>query len=214
MATSTAQTTVASTATFDVVTSDHSLGRNLPQRIGRALWLPMFLMAAMAFAVGVILGVVRANEVASTVPNPETVAALRHVTAGFMFLGFASVFAAISFAIARILGEFRQGGGDVQEAAGRGVQTLKMPMTAMAFIVLMAMAMMTILVAVVLHFMFAADTSNLELAEQRFVILEAVRRVGVVAYLFSILLGLASIIQVLRFQAVRLRQLAEEASRS
>ena len=201
-----------STATFDTVVSDRSLGRNLPQRIGRTLWLPMFLMAMMAFAVGFVLGIVRADEVAATSPDPERIAALQHITAGFMFLGFASVFASISFAIARILGEFRSGGGEVQEAAGRGVETLKMPFTAKAFIVIMAMAMMTILVAVVLHWIFAFDTSDLELADQRFVVLESVRRMGIVAYLFSILLGLATIIQVLRFQAVRLRELAATAS--
>ncbi len=201
-----------STATFDTVSSDRSLGRNLPQRMGSILWLPMFLMAIMAFAVGFILGIVRADEVAATSPDPERIAALQHITAGFMFLGFASVFASISFAIARILGEFRSGGGDVQEAAGRGVETLKMPVTAKAFIAIMVMAMMTILVAVMLHWIFAFDTSNLELADQRFVVLEGVRRLGIVAYLFSILLGLATIIQVLRFQAVRLREVAASTS--
>ncbi len=201
-----------STATFDTVSSDRSLGRNLPQRMGSILWLPMFLMAMMAFAVGFILGIVRADEVAATSPDPERIAALQHITAGFMFLGFASVFASISFAIARILGEFRSGGGDVQEAAGRGVETLKMPVTAKAFIAIMVMAMMTILVAVMLHWIFAFDTSNLELADQRFVVLEGVRRLGIVAYLFSILLGLATIIQVLRFQAVRLREVAASTS--
>lgn len=201
-----------STATFDTVSSDRSLGRNLPQRIGSILWLPMFLMAMMAFAVGFILGIVRADEVAATSPDPERIAALQHITAGFMFLGFSSVFASISFAIARILGEFRSGGGDVQEAAGRGVETLKMPVTAKAFIAIMVMAMMTILVAVMLHWIFAFDTSNLELADQRFVVLEGVRRLGIVAYLFSILLGLATIIQVLRFQAVRLREVAASTS--
>ena len=201
-----------STASFDTVSSDHSLGYNLPQRIGRALWLPMFLMAAMAFGVGFILGIVRANEVASESPNAETIAAFQHITAGFMFLGFAAVFAAISFAIARILGAFRQGGGDIQAVAGQGVETLRMPLTAKAFIAVMAMAMMTIVVAVALHFVFAADTSDLEQAEQRFVVLEGVRRVGVGAYLVSIALGLATIVQVLRFQAVRIRQLAEAAT--
>jgi hypothetical protein len=59
-----------------------------------------------------------------------------------MAIGFAAVFAAISFAIARILGAFRKGGGDVQEAAGTEVRTLKMPLTAKLFIAVMAMGMM------------------------------------------------------------------------
>ena len=39
----------------------------------------------------------------------------------------------------------------------------------------------------------------------------AVRRIGVVLYLVAITLGLASIAQVLRFQAIRLRELPDEA---
>ncbi len=92
--------------------------------------------------------------------------------------------------------------------AASGVPTLKMPVTTKAFIAIMAMSMMTIFVAVVLHWVFAFDTSDLELAEQRFVVIEAGRRVRVAGYLFSILLGLATIIQVLRFQPVRLREIA------
>ncbi len=208
-------------ASFNTVASTRSLGRNLPQRIGRVLWAPMLAMALMAFTVGFVLAVVRANEVADLngagVWTSDTVAQLQHVVAGFMFLGFAAVFAAIAFTIARILGVFRAGGGEVQEATGRTVQTLKMPRTAKAFIVLMAMAMMTLLAAVILHFIFAADieatATSLEDAEQRFVVLEGVRRIGVGVYLFSILLGLATIIQVLRFQSVRIRELPREQRR-
>ncbi len=203
-------------ASFDTVASSRSLGRNLPQRIGRLLWAPMLAMALMAFTVGFVLAVVRANEIADG-GGADTILQLQHVVAGFMFLGFAAVFAAIAFAIARILGEFRRGGGEVQEATGRTVQTLKMPLTAKAFIVLMAMAMMTLLAAVILHFIFAADieatATSLEDAEQRFVVLEGVRRIGVGVYLFSILLGLATIVQVLRFQSVRIRELPREQQR-
>ena len=202
---------------FNVQTSDHALARNLPQQIGRVLWLPMFLMAFGFFAVGVIIGIVRADEIAATNPEADTIASLRHVGAGFMFLGFAAMFAAVSFAIARILGEFRVGGGQVQEATGRAVQTLRMPVTAKLFIVGMAMAMMTLVVASILHFVFAADISStaasLEDAEQRFIVLEGVRRLGVALFLLSVLLGLATIVQVLRFQAVRLRQLVDEPRR-
>ncbi|MGH8732248.1 MAG: hypothetical protein ACREVB_01035, partial [Burkholderiales bacterium] len=171
------------------------MGRNLPQRIGRRLALPMLAMAGMAFPAALAIGIVRASKI-SDGASPATIAELKHVGAGLMFLGFAAVFAAIAFAIARILGEFRKGGGEVQEAAARVVQTLKMPLTAKLFLGLMAMAMMTLLAAVVLHFAFAADIANtpdsLQDAEQRFVVLEGVRRVGVATYLFSIVLGLAS----------------------
>jgi hypothetical protein len=128
-----------------------------------------------------------------------------------MFVGFAGVFAAISFAIARILGVFRDGGGRVQETLGVRVHTLKMPTTAKAFIGRMMMAMMAILVAVVVHFITAAGTAagtiSLADSETAAIVLEAVRRLGVAVYLVAIALGLASITTVLRFQAIRLREL-------
>lgn len=203
----------ATHASFNTVASTRSLGRNMPQRIGHMLWAPMLAMALMAFAAGFVLAAIRANEIADA-GGADTIAQLEHVSTGFMFLGFAAVFAAISFAIARILGEFRAGGGEVQEATGRTVQTPKMPLTAKAFIVLMAMAMMTLVAAVILHFIFAADieatATSLEDAEQRAVVLSGVRRIAVGVYLFAILLGLATIVQVLRFQSIRIRELPRE----
>ena len=205
------------TAGFSTVASDRSLGRNMPQRLGSLLWLPMFLMALGFFAAGFIVGVIRANEIAEASPAADTIESLHHLGAGLMFIGFAAVFGAIAFAIARILGAFRAGGGEMQEASGRGVKTLAMPLTAKLFIAGMAMSMMALVGASILHFVFAADVSStaasLEDSEQRFIVLEGIRRVGVALYLLSILLGLATIIQVLRFQSVRIRELATEPRR-
>ncbi len=207
--------TALARADFEVETSTRSLGYNLPQRLGRLLWFPMFLMALMFFGAGMALVIARANEI-SNGGAADTIVTLQHVQAGLMFLGFASVFSAISFAIARILGQFRAGGGEVQAAAGRTVQTLKMPGTAKVFLMLMLVAMMTIVVASILHFVFAADIENtpasLADAEDRFIVLEGVRRIGTAIFLFGILLGLATIIRVLRFQAVRMRELPDEAT--
>ncbi len=198
---------------YPVDVSQRSLGYNLPQQAGVRLWLPMLAMALMAFVAGTILGIVRADEISGG-GSAETIERLRHVQAGVMFLGFASVFAAVSFAIARILGQFRKGGGELQEAAGGRVVTLKMPLTAKVFLGSMMMAMMTLLAAVVLHFVFAADltgsVASLELSEQRFIVLEGVRRVGVAGFLVAITLGLAAIAQVLRFQTARIRELPTE----
>ncbi len=198
---------------FPIETSTHSLGLNKPQQMGNRLWLPMFLMALMAFAVGFIVSLIQAGELSDNggVIN-DTSESLKHVKAAFMFLGFASVFAAISFAIARILGVFRSGGGEVQEAVGDDVRTLKMPKSGRIFMAGMMMAMMLILIPVILHFVFAADVSDtagsLEDSEKRFIVLEGIRRLGVAVYLFAIAFGLATIIRVLRFQAIRVRELA------
>lgn len=197
---------------FVVVGSDHGLGRNVPQRVGRTLLLPMLLMAAMAFPVGIVLSIVRAGEIASG-GSAATIAGLGHLVPGFMFLGFAATFGAVSFAIARILGEFRKGGGEVQELVSDEVETLKMPRTAKAFLLVMAMSMMALVGAVILHFVvggtiLAGSELALENAEQWAIWLEGVRRFGVALYLFAISLGLATIVTVLRFQSVRVREVA------
>ena len=199
---------------FRSTVSDRALGLNLPQRIGAKLWLPMLVMALMAFPVGVILAAIRANEVA-TDGAPDTIAALGHFVTAANFVGFASVFAAISFAIARILGEFRTGGGTIQEASGRRVKTLTMPATGKAFIGLMALAMMILLAAVVLHVIAGTaiaggSASALSRSGQWAIWLEGARRFGVATYLLAIAFGLSTIITVLRFQAVRIRELPDE----
>lgn len=209
----TVTTVTMAPGTFEVEVSRRSLGRNLPQRIGRALTLPMLAMALMAFVAAFIVGAVRGNRI-SDGGDAQSIEALRQLTAGLMFIGFASVFAAISFAIARILGELRKGGGDLQETAGRAVKTLVMPLTAKLFLGLMAMAMMTVLGAAIVHLVLAAtvDDGSTSLAdsEKWFVVLEGVRRIGVAVYLFAILLGLATISRVLLFQTARVRELPQE----
>lgn len=197
---------------FAVEVTDKGPGYNAPQKMGRKLWAPMWITAIMAFPVAFIIGAVRANEIA-TGGSEATISSLLHVQAGIMFIGFAAVFAAISFAIARILGEFRKGGGEVQETVGSDVVTLKMPATAKIFMLGMMMAMMTIIVAVIIHFVWAGwvstGTVTLVEAEKAFIALEAVRRLGVAVYLLAITFGLATITKVLRFQAIRVRELAQ-----
>jgi hypothetical protein len=176
----------------------------------------MLAMAVMAFPVGVLLGAIRANEIA-TGGSESTIAALGHAIPAVNFIGFASVFAAITFAIARILGEFRVGGGAVQEAAHTPVKTLKMPATAKLMIGGMMMAMMGLVAAVVLHFVAASAISGgssyaLDHSDQWGVWLEGARRTGIGLYLLSITLGLASIVETVRFQAVRIRELPAEAA--
>jgi hypothetical protein len=205
-------TTTTNSRTFDIETTDHALNRNLPQRVGGKLWKPMLVMALMGFTVGVILAAVRAGAIANG-DAASTIVSLQHFVPAAMFVGFASVFAAISFAITRILGESRTGGGAVQESAGVPVETLRMPPTAKAFIGLMAMATMIILAGVVAHLIIGAqiasgDTAALADSEQWVIWLEGVRRFGVALYLSAIALGLGTIIHVLRFQAIRIRELA------
>lgn len=203
--------------TSDVITSDRALGPNVPQRLGQLLWAPMLGMALMAFPAGFALAVYRAALVAPG-GSAATDAALGHLVPALMFTGFASVFAAITFAIARILGVLRTGGGDVQETARRRVLTLRMPAIAKLFIALMAMGMMIIVAAVVVHVVIAIGVLNgtIDLATARAWAegLEGARRFGASTYLASIALGLGSIFTVLGFQASRIRQLPAEPRRA
>ena len=206
-------TATATRSEFTTESSKASLGYNKPQQMGRRLWAPMFVMGLMGFIVGVILSWVRAAEIASASPDTDTIASLGHLVPAFMFIGFIGVFSAISFAVARILGVFRKGGGEVQQATGSRVDTLKMPTTAKVFMLAMAMGMMTIALMVVLHFIAAANASSwtAESVERWSVVLEGFRRLGVALYLFGIAFGLGTIITVLRFQASRIRQLPDPA---
>lgn len=205
-------TTETKSADFNVEVSDRGPGYNAPQKMGRRLWGPMWVMAITAFPVAFIVGAMRANEIA-TGDSEATMSSLLHLQTGIMFIGFAAVFAAISFAIARILGVFRKGGGEVQETLGAEVVTLKMPPTARVFMMAVMIATLTIVVASIVHFVWAGAVSGgsvtLAQSEQAFIALEAVRRLGVALYLVAITFGLATITKVLRFQAIRVRELAQ-----
>ena len=207
--------TTTTSSDFAIDVTDKGLGYNKPQEMGRKLWAPMWVMAIMAFPIALILGIVRSNAITSG-ESEATIAALGHTTTGVMFIGFTAVFAAISFAIARILGEFRKGGGEVQQLVSSEVRTLKMPSTAKILILGMAMGMMTLLIASIIHLVVAAQVSSGSLslggAETAAINLEAVRRLGVTVYLVAITFGLATIIKVLRFQAIRLRELGQVSS--
>ena len=211
-ATETQTTPVVRTDQFHVVGSSESLGYNRPQKMGRKLWLPMFALAIMGWAVGFVLAVVEAGTDRSAVDDLQT---LSHLVPGFMFIGFLGVFTAITFAIARILGEFRKGGGEVQATAGSAVQTLKMPATARVMLAFMMMGMMVMTAGIITNFVAAGAFNGTDPADivdsARYGALgSGLRRLGVASYLTGIAFGLGTIIEVLRFQASRLREVGTE----
>ncbi len=212
------------------VETDKPLGRNLAQTAGHYLWGPMAVMGLMLVLAAFGMAVARSqlsvdlSEEFSPVrrANFET---LGQLIPGFMFLGFAMILAGISFAIARILGVLRVGGGQVQEAVGKGFKTPVMPPTAWIFLGGMMMAMMILLFAFAGHVYAAVqahgawinatgpntpDAPFLGRAETWGTWLEGLRRFAVGLYLTSIAFGLATIIQVIRFQTLRVRELGQE----
>ncbi len=201
-------------ASFRIETSPGPVAMNKPQQMGTRLWAPMLAMALMGFTVSIVLAAVHSNIIGNADPDDAaTIETLRHLVPGFMFLGFTGVFAAVSFAIARILGVFRVGGGNVQDDVGAGVQTLEMPTSAKALLVAMMMGMMAVAAGSVVHLVVGlglpsgADESQLLTSERWFLFAEGLRRVGIGLYLVGITFGLATIIQVISFQSVRIREL-------
>jgi len=167
-------------------------------------------MALMGWTVGIILAAVEAGTDRGDV---NTLQDLGHLIPAFMFIGFLGVFASISFAIARILGAFRKGGSEVQNVAGSPVQTLTMPPTAKAMLGFMMMGMMVMAAGIVVNFIGAGSYDGSTAADiidsaSLGALGSGLRRMGVALYLTGIALGLGTIIEVLRFQAIRIREVA------
>ncbi len=211
------------------VESDRPPGRNMAQTMGHFLWGPMTLMGMMLVATAFGMAIARSL---LAVDLSEEFTGLRkanfetlgQLIPGFMFLGFAMIFAGISFAIARILGAFRVGGGLVQEAVGKGIKTPVMPITAWILLMGMMMAMMVLIFTFAGHIYAAVQAHDawinatgpgganevfLGRAETWGTWLEGLRRFAVGLYLVSIAFGLATIIKVIRFQTLRMKELAQ-----
>ena len=217
--------------------SDTPKGRLLPQTLGHYLWGPMAVMGLMLVIMAFAFGIARTS-LAGDLSEVDGFTGLRkanfetlgQLIPGFMFLGFAMIFAGISFAIARILGVFRTGGGAVQEAVGRGIKTPNMPITAWIFLMGMMMAMMILVFTFVGHIYAATQVHGawinatvagvadneaaLGRAETWATWLEGLRRFAVGLYLASIAFGLATIIKVIRFQTLRIKELARGVASS
>ena len=212
--------------------SDGPIGRNLAHKAGHYLALPMAGLGLMLVATALVIAITRAILVVD--PRDEFNAGdkaafetLGQLLPGFMFLGFAMIFAGISFSIARILGVFRVGGGLIQEAVGRGFKTPLMSLTARIFLVGMMMAMMILIFTFAGHVYAAfqaydawinatgsdgAAAHLLRRAETWGTWLEGLGRFGVGLYLASIAFGLVTIVRIIRFQMLRTKELATESS--
>ena len=229
----TTDTFVLGQKTMAYVQSDAPPGRNLAQKLGHNLALPMAGMGLMLIATALAVAIARA--VLAVDPRGDFNAGdkaafetLGQLLPGIMFLGFAMLFAGISFSIARILGVFRVGGGIVQAAVGRGIKTPVMPGTARIFLIGMMMAMMILVFAFAGHVYAAFQAHDawinatgsdgavahlLGRAETWGTWLEGLRRFAVGLYLASIAFGLVTILRVIRFQTLRIRELAAESSK-
>ena len=150
----------------------------------------------------------------------------------FKFLGLGLIMGGITFALATILGNLKTGGGRVQKAIGKGTMELKPPMTAKMFPMVMMMGMMVLMASFVIGIILAvisADYWNHSIAAELNTAsagsgllsdlgtikaislwLAPLKFVGIAMILSSIVLALATIVRVLRFQTVRIVDLVND----
>jgi hypothetical protein len=174
--------------------------------MARKLWRPMLAMGVMTVAAGVVAGIVQAN-----LDLPLHVAQVAAWNPGVLFLGIGFLLSAVTFLLATILGELRDGGTNVQQALGAKALILKRPPTGMLFPPAMMMGLMTLIATLVIGFVQAAKLDNDPTGAADIGAWVGPLRFAGVALLFSgVALALATIVRSLRFQTARIDQLAHE----
>lgn len=174
--------------------------------VARRMWLPMLAMGLMATAAGVVTGIVQA-----TLNQPLHVAQVAAWNPGLLFLGVGLLLGSVTFLLATILGELRDGGTSVQQALGEKALILKRPLSGKLFPPVMMMGLMTLLAALAVGFVEAArlDTNPSSAADIASWV-GPLRFAGVALLFTGVSLTLATIVRALRFQASRIRQIADQ----
>ena len=212
------------------------------QRMAGVMWVPMLLMGLMIVFAGLGLSVVKAN-FASDYFGAEK--GIREVQANFidkrqfieftnvwlpsfLLLGIGFILAAITFSLANILGVFRIGGVQIQQAFGKEPQTLTPPITAMLFPMFIMLGLMILIVHLIIAVVVGAiawdvygePVAAINAAESGSTFrdqgtvntfktwLEPFKFVGLATILVGISLAVHTILQVIRFQGQRIRELA------
>lgn len=198
------------TATISRVGRDFAIPRDAEgfdmPALARRMWLPMLGMGLMATAAGVVTGIVEA-----TLNQPLHVAQVAAWNPGLLFLGVGLLLGSVTFLLATILGELRDGGTSVQQALGEKALILKRPLSGKLFPPVMMMGLMTLLAALAVGFVEAArlDTNPSSAADIASWV-GPLRFAGVALLFTGVSLALATIVRALRFQASRIRQIADE----
>ncbi|MDA1258531.1 MAG: hypothetical protein O3C10_11935 [Chloroflexi bacterium] len=150
--------------------------------------------------------------------------------AGFRFLGLGLMLGGITMILATIIGNLRVAGGNIQRALGAAPQVLKKPMTGHLFPMFMMMGMMVLIISFIVSIWLSVQVNDywdnsiatvLNPATEGSSILDDLSTIettkawitplnffGMSMLFTGIALALATIIQVLRFQARRLVEIA------
>lgn len=206
MATAASQRTFRVGRQLAIPREDESyLGIDMPA-LARKMWAPMLAMGLMAVATGVVVGIIQASS-----DNPLHVKQLSAWNPGVLFMGIGFLLSGVTFLLATILGELRDGGSEVQRSLGEKPLVIKRPWTGWVFPPIMMMGLMVVVTAFGIGLWQASivDTRPGDAADIAAWV--GPLRFGGLAMIFTgISLALATIVRALRFQADRITQIAEQ----
>jgi hypothetical protein len=168
-------------------------------RLAEAMWTPLVLMGPMVVTGGLVLSIVQANKPIGS----DEFRDLGAFAAGTEILGLALTLGAISFILGTILSSLRKGGGEVQEAVGVSVQTLRVPASAWAFVGLMAAGVM----AAIGQFVVLVVTTTLDNPASYAAWVGPLGIFGLGLLLSGIVLALYAIGTAVGFQFSRIREI-------
>ena len=214
------------------------------QKMAGMMWAPMLLMGLMIVFASLGLSVVKASFAsdyfgvekvirdgadASLIDKRQFIESLNVWLPGFQLLGIGFILSAITFSLANILGVFRVGGVQIQQAFGKEPQTLTRPITGMLFPMMMMMGLMILIVNLIIAGIIGAEAwdvyghsvAEINAAESGSGLLddlgtvntfktwlEPFKFVGLATILVGISMAVHTILQVIRFQGQRIRELA------
>jgi hypothetical protein len=174
--------------------------------LARKMWRPMLAMGAMAIVGAVVSGIVQA-----TADKPIHVDQIAAWNPGVAFLGIGFLLSAVTFVLATILGELRDGGTKAQQSLGEQALILRRPWTGYVFPASMMIGLMTLTAALASGFVQAAKLDNDPSGAADIAAWVGPLRFAGVALIFTgVVFALATIVRSLRFQGDRIAQIAAE----
>ncbi len=214
------------------------------QEMASRMWLPMFLMGAMVLIASLVIGAVqsgfasdlfeldkgaRDSVTGSLLDKQQFIESLNVWLPALQLLGIGFILSAITFSLANILGVFRVGGVQIQQAFGKEPQTLTRPITGMLFPMMMMVGLMILIANLIIAVVIGAiawdvygePVATINAAEPGSSLLgdlgtvnsykawlEPFKFVGLATILVGISMAVHTILQVIRFQGQRIRELA------
>lgn len=172
-------------------------------KMARLMWRPMLAMGAMALTTGLVSSVIWADQT----PGTEAFRQAAAFTQGVEFLGETLLLSGIAFLLGTILAGLREGGGEVQSSLGLPVTTLKMPVTAKAFVALMMMGFMAGIAQFVLYLGQLSNADDPASFASWMNWLGPFRELALGLILAGIVLALVTIGNVLGFQFDRVKSI-------